>query len=333
MAVKYTQLTLKERYNIEFLIQEGFSNKNIALRLCRDKSTIGREIRRNSTVRKNYLADLATKLARNRSKYETASKFTPLSKDIIKEKLGLKWTPEQISAYLKSEHDIFISHELIYQYISSDRKSGGCLYMLLPHRGKKYKKRNIKTRKKIWKKAIVRKPITERPSIAAEKVEIGHWEGDTVESKRHRGGIATFVDIKTKYTVIRKVKDKSSEKMKDAILGSFIGCPELIKTLTVDNGNEFALHDKISKELDTEVYFAHPYSPWERGLNENTNGLIRRFYPKGTDFSMISERELEKVQNLLNDRPRKTLGFKTPKEVFTKEILEKEEFRILLKSM
>ena len=179
----------------------------------------------------------------------------------------------------------------------------------------------------------MRKPLSERPSIAAEKVEIGHWEGDTVESKSHRGGIATLVDIKTKYTVIRKVRDKSSEKMKDAILESFIGCPELIKTLTVDNGSEFALHDKISKELNAEVYFANPYSPWERGLNENTNGLIRRFYPKGTDFSMISERELVKVQNLLNDRPRKTLGFKTPKELFTKEILKKEEFRILLKSM
>ena len=169
----------------------------------------------------------------------------------------------------------------------------------------------------------MRKPLSERPSIAAEKVEIGHWEGDTVESKSHRGGIATLVDIKTKYTVIRKVRDKSSEKMKDAILESFIGCPELIKTLTVDNGSEFALHDKISKELNAKVYFANPYSPWERGLNENTNGLIRRFYPKGTDFSMISERELVKVQNLLNDRPRRTLGLKTPKELFIKKILKK----------
>ena len=204
--------------------------------------------------------------------------------------------------------------------------------MLLPHRGKKYKKCNIKTRNKTWKKAAVRKAISERPSIAAEKIEIGHWEGDTVESKRHRGGIATLVDIKTKYTIIRKVRDKSSEKMKDAILESFIGCPELIKTLTVDNGSEFALHDKISQELNTEVYFANPYLQ-ERGLNENTNGLVRRFYPKGTDFSMISARELVKVQNLLNERPRKTLGFKTPKELFTKEILKKEEFRILLKSI
>ena len=323
MAIKYTQLTLKERYNIEFLIQEGFSNKNIALRLCRDKSTVGREIRRNSVSRKSYSGGIAVKLAETRCKRETASKFTVLSKDIIKEKLGIKWTPEQISAYLKSEHNIFISYELIYQYINNDRKSGGYLYMLLPHRGKKYKKRNIKARKKIWKKAAVRKPISKRPSIAGKKVEIGHWEGDTVESKAHRGGIATFVDMKTKYTVIRKVRDKSSEKMKDAILGSFIGCPELIKTLTVDNGNEFALHDEISRELNTEVYFANPYSPWERGLNENTNGLIRRFYPKGTDFSKISERELIKVQSLLNDRPRKTLKFKTPKELFTKEVLRK----------
>ena len=149
MAKEYTQLTLRERYTIELLIQGGFSNKNIVLKLHRDKSTIGCEIRRNTAVRKNYLADMATEFFKNRIKRETASKFTPLLKDIIKEKLGIKWTLEQISAYLKSEHKIFVSHELIYQYINSDRKSGGCLYVLLPHRGKKYKKRNIKTRKKI----------------------------------------------------------------------------------------------------------------------------------------------------------------------------------------
>lgn len=333
MAVEYAQLTLKERYNIEFLIQEGFSNKSIALRLCRDKSTIGREIKRNSNSRISYSAEVANMSATRRCKREIPSKFTLLSKDIIEDKLGLKWSPEQISSHLKSVHSIFISHELIYQYIDNNRKSGGNLYKLLPHRGKKYKKRNIKTRKKYPKSAVERKSISSRPAEVSQKTRIGHWEGDTVESKGHRGGIATLVDIKSKYTVIRKVRDKSSIEMKSAVVESFTGCPELIKTLTVDNGNEFALHDKISKELNTDVYFAHPYSPWERGLNENTNGLIRRFYPKGTDFTKISERELIKVQNLLNERPRKVLGFKTPKEVFTEEMLKEEKYRKMLKAM
>lgn len=333
MAVRYTQLTIRERYTIEFLIQGGLSNKSIALKLGRDKSTVGREIRRSSLIRKNYLADIAVYLAVTRCRRETASKFTALSKDIIKEKLGIKWTPEQISAHLKSEHNVFISHELIYQYINNDRQMGGSLHKLLPHRGKKYKKRNIKTRKKYPKSAAARKPISSRPPEASEKTKIGHWEGDTVESKGHRGGIATLVDIKSKYTVIRKVRDKSSIEMKNAIVDSFIGCPDLMKTVTVDNGNEFALHDEISKELDAGVYFATPYSPWERGLNENTNGLIRRFYPKGTDFTKISERELVKVQDLLNERPRKVLGFKTPKEVFTEEMLKEEKYKRMLKAI
>jgi transposase, IS30 family len=114
--------------------------------------------------------------------------------------------------------------------------------------------------------------------------------------------------------------------MKDAIINAFKKTPEIIKTLTLDNGTEFALHDKISKELNTSIYFANPYSPWERGLNENTNGLIRRFYPKGTDFSGVTEEEILRVQNLLNERPRKTLGFKTPKEVLTKELFNQKEY-------
>lgn len=151
--------------------------------------------------------------------------------------------------------------------------------------------------------------------------EIGDWEGDTVESKGHRGWIDTFVDMRSKFVIIRKVRDKSSEAMKNAILKSFLNCPELIKTLTVDNGNEFALHNEISHEIKTTVYFANAYSPCKRGLNENTNGLIRRYYPKGTDFNRIPDYELAKTQRLLNIRPRKILGFRTPIEVFTEEVL------------
>jgi len=271
------------------------------------------------------------KMAAERRKRVIPSRFTEKAKNLIKEKLKMGWSPEQISARLKRDHKIKISYELIYQYIDKDRKNGGNLYNYLPHRGKKYKKRNIKTRK-VWKSAVKRKPISERPAKVAKKKEIGHWEGDTIVGKDHRGGLGTFVEMKSMYTVIRKVRDKSSEEMKNAILKSFNGCSDIMKTLTVDNGTEFALHDKISEGLGTGVYFATPNSPWERGLNENTNGLIRRIFPKGTDFTRVSEREIIRVQYLLNNRPRKRLNFMTPKEVFIKEIMKIEKYKILVRA-
>lgn len=330
MAKKYTQLTEKERYRIEILIQEGYSNNKIAEKLGRDKSTIGREIRRNSKGRNVYSSEEADNLSSERCKRELPSKFTDIAKDVIEEKLKVGWSPEQISIYLKQENIVSVSHELIYQYIDIDRKSGGILYKFLPRRGNRYKKRNIKVRAKIQKKAAKRISISERPGKRILKKYIGHWEGDTIEGKGHRSGLGTFVDMKSKYTIIRKLKDKSSEEMKNALIDSFINCTELINTLTVDNGGEFALHNEIGSELGATVYFANPYSPWERGLSENTNGLIRRFFPKGTDFNRISEREILKVQDLLNSRPRKTLGFKTPKQVFAKEMLKEEKYRLML---
>jgi IS30 family transposase len=328
--MKYTQLTMKERYYIELLIQEGHSQKMISEFTGRHKSTINREIKRNKGSNGLYVADEAINLARKRRERTIDVKLTPEHEDFIRDKLELSWSPEQIAGYIKRTKELVsISHELIYQHIDRDRKEGGSLYKYLPHRGDKYKKRNIKTRR-VWKTAVKRKLISERPHKVLLKKEIGHWEGDTVESKGHRGGIGTFVDMKSRFVIIRKLRDKSSEEMKNVLLNTFSNCPELIKTLTVDNGNEFALHNKISHEIGVGVYFANPYSPWERGLNENTNGLIRRFYPKGTDFNRIPDYELVKTQNQLNERPRKVLGFRSPMEVFTEELLKKEKFRAML---
>jgi len=323
--MKYTQLTEKERYHLELLIQEYSTQKMVAEMLGRSRSTISRELKRNKDSDGRYYSVLAISKTAERRKRIIPTKFTELVKCLIKEKLELGWSPEQISGRLKIEYNIKISYELIYQYIDGDRKAGGTLFKYLPHRGKKYKNRNIKTRR-VWKIAVKRKPISERPSKVLLEKEIGHWEGDTVESKGHRGGIGTFVEMKSKFTIIRKVRDKSAEEMKDVVINSFTSCPDVIKTLTVDNGNEFAFHNKISNALDVEVYFATPYSPWERGLNENTNGLIRRCYPKGTDFNRVTERELTRMQNLLNERPRKALEFKTPKEVFIEELLKQEKY-------
>ena len=327
--MKYTQLTKKERYHLELLIQEYSTQKMLAEMLGRSRSTISRELRRNKGEDGRYRSEGAISKTAERRKRIIPTKFTELVKELINEKLELGWSPEQISGRLKIEYNIKISYELIYQYIDRDRKIGGTLFKNLPHRGKKYKKRNIKARR-VWKTVVKRKPISDRPTKLLLEKEIGHWEGDTVESKGHRGGIGSFLEMKSKFTIIRKVRDKSAEEMKNAVGNSFASCPGVMKTLTLDNGNEFALHDKISKETGATVYFAEPYSPWERGLNENTNGLIRRFYPKGTDFNRISEFEIANVQNLLNERPRKILGFRTPKKVFIEEILKEEKFRLVL---
>ena len=321
MSTTYIQLTIKERYTIEYLMQEGKTQFYIAEKLGRNKSTISRELRRNKIKDAKYRAEAAETAKNERCKRERFRNFTDFTKSIIEKKLMIHWTPEQISAELKNKHNIHTSHELIYQYLAFDRQEGGTLYMYLPHRGEKYKKRNLKTSRKIWKKAKKRRSIDDRPAIVNKNIEIGHWEGDTVESKGHQGGIGTFVDRKSKFLIIRRVKDKTSLAMKNAIVGAFKACPNIVKTMTLDNGTEFALHDQIEKELQTKVYFTHPYSPWERGLNENTNGLIRRFFPKGTDFSKVTDEELLNVQNLINERPRKSLNYKTPKEVLCKELL------------
>ena len=333
MCKKYTQLTIKERYTIEILKQEGHTQNFIAEKLARDKSTIYREINRNKDDEGIYHAEIAELSAKNRCKREKFRNLTEEVKSEIEEKLIIHWSPEEISAHLKNKRNINISYELIYQYLDFDRKQGGELYKLLPHRGEKYKKRNIKTRRRVWKEAKTRKLIDTRPSVVTEKTEIGHWEGDTVEGKGHQGGIGTFVDIKSKFLIIRKVKDKSSLEMKNAVLDGFKNYPKIVKTFTFDNGTEFSLHDQIEKELGTEVYFAHPYSPWERGLNENTNGLIRKFYPKGTDFSKVTDEDILRVQNLINERPRKSLNYKTPKEVLYQDLLSKNSYSNILKAV
>jgi transposase, IS30 family len=333
MCKRYTQLTMRERYTIEYLMQEGKTQNFIAEKLCRDKTTIFRELARNSEKDQRYQADKAETLALARCIRESFRRFTDPVRSIMENKLIAHWSPEQISAHLKVREGVNISYELIYQYLDFDRRQGGNLYKLLPHRGEKYKKRNIKTRRRVWKEAKTRKLIDSRPPIVAEKAEIGHWEGDTVEGKGHQGGIGTFVDIKSKYLVIRKVNDKSALEMKNAVLDGFKNYPKIAKTFTFDNGTEFSLHDQMEKELGTEVYFAHPYSPWERGLNENTNGLIRKFYPKGTDFSTVPEEDILRVQNLINERPRKLLNYKTPKEVLYEELISKNSHRNILREV
>ncbi len=180
-----TQLTIEERYTIEILLQEGYTQNTIASRIGRDKSVVCRELRRNTGENGSYSASIAIKLTAVRRRRTVSSKFSTTVREVLVEKLKLNWSPQDISAYLKLNAIASISHELIYQYINDDRLVGGYLYTLLPRRGKKYKKRNVKN-KKTWKKAPKRKSISEREDEANQRSEIGHWEGDTVEGKGHR---------------------------------------------------------------------------------------------------------------------------------------------------
>jgi IS30 family transposase len=203
-----------------------------------------------------------------------------------------------------------ISHERIYQYVLADKKSGGTLYQHLRHSNKKRKKRyGSHDRRGQLKNRI---SIDERPKIVDKKTRIGDWEIDTVIGKNHKGALVTIVDRVSKVTVIEKVATKHADGVTDATIKGLL--PYIVHTITGDNGKEFAGHEWIAKALDTNFYFAHPYSSWQRGCNENTNGLIRQYVPKGSSFDHLTNKDAKKIMGRLNNRPRKSLGYRTPNE-------------------
>ena len=233
----------------------------------------------------------------------------------IEEKLTREqWSPEQISGWLKKEGRRFVSPERIYQHIWKDKRNGGSLWRYLRHNGKKYNKRKGKNSGR----GLIpgRVDISERPAIAAEKSRIGDWEGDTVIGRGQKGAIMTHVDRKSKYTKLAILPDKSSASVQSACDASLLPIAHKIETITYDNGKEFAGHAGIAAKLEAKIYFAKPYHSWERGLNEHTNGLVRQYFPKGSDFSTLTQADVQWVEDKLNSRPRKALGYKTPSEVF-----------------
>lgn len=319
----HLQLTDKERYQIEALKKEGYTLSKIARSLNRSPSTICRELERNSD-HKGYRGSLAIRrTTRRRQNSKKREKLDLAMCSMIKNLLGEYLSPEQISGRLKLEHRVKISHETIYKYIWSDKKSGGELYKFLRSKGKKYRSRGSKKDHRGQIKNAV--SIDERPAIVDEKNRIGDWEIDTVIGKNHKQALVTIVERKSKFTVMKKVENKTAELVAATTIELLRPYKDRILTITADRGKEFAYHKRVAKALDCGKrsnalqgghYFAHPYSSWERGLNENTNGLIRQFFPKGSRFEEITERSVKRAKGLLNRRPRKTLGFATPTEVF-----------------
>lgn len=317
--MKYKQLTLKERYHISTLLKKGWRQKDIAESIGVHPSTICREIQRNcdkNIVEYEYsFAQIKSERRQQTKKKYTV--FTSKIKTYIKIKIKEDWSPEQIAGRMKIDIGLSICHETIYRYIYYNKSRGGRLYKHLRHKNKKYHNRsNAYQRRGI---IIDRVSIDKRPKIVEKKNRIGDFEIDTVIGRHHIGALVTVVDRKSKFAIIEKVDSKRAEEVTSTLIGMLLPLKPITKTITSDNGKKFAYHKKVSEVLSTDFYFAHPYSSWERGLNEHTNGLIRQYLPKKTDFTQVTKEEIITIQDKLNHRPRKILNYSTPYEVFFKE--------------
>ncbi len=307
---RYQQLTYAERCQIQALKTRGDSNTQIAHQLGRDRRTIDRELQRNQGQR-GYRHQQAQGKA-NARRYQAKPhllKFTLTLRQLVREKLTQQqWSPEQIVGWLKREGLAFVSHERIYQFIWANKRVGGDLYTHLRRRGRKYLKRvNGKTTRG---QIIGRVDIRQRPALVETRQRLGDWEADTIVGKGHQGAIVSVVERRSRYTRLVKVKRSTAVLVTQAITQALSGLPT--QTVTFDNGKEFAHHLAIGQALRAETYFAQPYHSWERGTNENTNGLVRQYFPKKTDFDTITDADVARVEHLLNNRPRKCLGFNTP---------------------
>ncbi len=321
---KYVRLNILEREEISRDILAGYSLRKISKSLNRAPSSISREINRSVVDKKYYRAIFANQDAvKKRHKLHSSRKLvknTALS-DMVLSCLSKNWSPEQIAKRLKvlypNDMDMQVSHETIYSYIyvlprgELKRELISCLRRSHKHRRKKGSNRRNHGPVQDFLS------IEERPQEVADRIIPGHWEGDLIVGRRNASRIGTLVERTTRMTFIVKLENQDAHTVRKAYAQEFCQVPKgLKKTLTYDQGQEMAQHKLFTKETEINVYFAHPRSPWERGTNENTNSLIRQYFPKGTDFSKISKSELKEVQDELNDRPRKTLGWYTPHEKF-----------------
>ena len=313
MTSYYNQLTYEQRCQISALKKRDCSQREIAETIGVSQSTVSREFARNSGARGYRHKQAQEKTAQRRKAAVRPTKMTPAMINAIESKLRMEWSPEQISGWLLEEREQLISHESIYLHIWADKRAGGDLYTHLRRQGKKYdKRRNGKSTRGQIKNRV---SIDERPSIVDDKSRIGDWEIDTVIGKGHSGALVTIVERKTNFTVSAQVNSKSAADVTQATISLLRPFRDVVYTITADNGKEFAYHEKISEELGADVYFAHPYSSWERGLNENTNGLLRQYFPKDTDLKKVMQKEVRRAVNRLNSRPRKGLDFKTPSQL------------------
>lgn len=316
MSKDYHHLTRDQRCQIYAHKKSGMTQKEIAEEIGVSQSAISRELKRNAGKRGYRYQQAHEKAEQKRqSASANAKKMTgsvlPLVVKMVKED---QLSPEQISGRLKLEHKICISHETIYKYIWSDKRNRGNLYKNLRRSGKKYNKRSGK----LAGRGLIpnRVGIENRPGVVDAKNRVGDFEGDTIIGAQHQGAIMSLVERKTKVTLLRLLPGPRAHETAQAMIESLKPVSDFVLTITMDNGKEFAQHGLVAAELDALCFFAQPYHSWERGLNENANGLVRQYFPKGSDFSKLTEQQVLDVEKKLNNRPRKTLGFRTPSEEF-----------------
>ena len=315
--ISYKQLTHDERYAIYGLCKAGFTKKDIANELKRHPSTIGREMKRNSGGRGYRPKQAQAKAVTRREKAFKSCTFTLALQMMVTKKLEDQWSPDQISGWLQRHKNISLSHEWIYHFILIDKQNNGSLFLNLRHAHRMRKKRygSPERRGQIRNRVS----IELRPSCVESKARLGDWEADTIIGSNHQSALVTMVERKSKISLAYKVDRYTSREVNNAISCMVVDYRDYLHTITVDNGREFAGHEDLTKNLGVAVYFAHPFHSWERGLNENTNGLIRQYFPKKTDFRKVSHHQVHQVNNLLNNRPRKSLGYLSPYEYFIKE--------------
>lgn len=309
-------LTIEQRYAICTMLQIPMTQKEIAKAIGVDKSTISRELNRNCDMRSGkYVMDLAQRKAdKRKSEKRHKEVFTLQMQRRVKKLLKKGFSPEQIAGRSKREGKEIVSYETIYCWIWENKRKGGKLHLYLRRQGRKYAKRGSKNAGRGF--IPNRVDIDERPQVVELKERFGDLEIDTIIGKNHKGAILTINDRATSRVWIRKLTGKEAVPVAQITAWALSKVKSLIHTITADNGKEFAKHEEIAQKLGINFYFCKPYHSWERGANENTNGLIRQYIPKGTDFSGVTNKEIKRIENILNNRPRKRLGYLTPNEKF-----------------
>lgn len=324
----YIHLTVEEREEIQQGLWNKESVRSIAERLGRSPGSISREIRKNQTpVLERYAPRLAQVAAlekrKRRGRLERLKNKE--TREYVVSHLKQGWSPEQIAGCIETDTGETISHEAVYQYVYAQVHRGGNgwvkpgkedLRPFLARRHKKRARKGMRKGQRIFRASGI--SIEVRPKIVARRSRVGDWEGDSIESKNHGPGLNSLVDRKSGLLLLSKLENKTAEATRSVVARRLQGKPA--ETVTVDNGSENQYWQEMEEDTGAKVYFAHPYSSWERGTNENTNGLVRRYFPKGTDFSQVSEEEIAAVEYALNTRPRKRLGYRTPLAVFSEGV-------------
>lgn len=316
--MSYRQLTLEERYQVQVLSALGFTQVAIGVRLGRHPSTVSRELRRNrhparATPYTASWAQLATR-QRRVDKGERCRKIRGPLQSLIERKLQMGWSPEQISGRLLLEKGTRVSHETIYQHVLRDSRKQGRLRYCLRFGG--YKHHRFKKSKMAERTRQRKHFLAQRPAAANNRTELGHWERDCVLGQRGQSALLTIIDRKSRYTRIRRVQKLDTEHVARATIEALATHRRVTKTMTNDNGVEFQRDQSLQKKLRIPIYFCDPHSPWQRGSIENLNGLVRQYVPKGADMDSMPSWLPRALEETLNNRPRKTLGFRTPHEAF-----------------